>query len=33
VTGLGDQLVEIAMLRTPDGHSRVDEAGEEAGDA
>ncbi|HWT34358.1 MAG TPA: VOC family protein [Microbacterium sp.] len=24
VTGLGDQRVEIAMLRTPDGHSRVE---------
>lgn len=24
VTGLGDQHVEIAMLRTPDGHSRVE---------
>jgi catechol 2,3-dioxygenase-like lactoylglutathione lyase family enzyme len=24
VTGLGDQEVEIAMLRTPDGHSRVE---------
>src|SRR4029077_5744378 len=23
VTGLGDQRVEIAMMRTPDGHSRV----------
>jgi catechol 2,3-dioxygenase-like lactoylglutathione lyase family enzyme len=24
VTGLGDQLVEIAMMRTPDGHSRLE---------
>ncbi len=24
VTGLGDQCVEIAMLRTPDGHSRLE---------
>src|SRR5690349_10041129 len=24
VTGLGDQQVEIAMLRTPDGHSRLE---------
>ena len=24
VTGLGDQTVEIAMMRTPDGHSRVE---------
>src|SRR3954454_21041703 len=24
VTGLGDQRVEIAMLRTPDGHGRVE---------
>jgi catechol 2,3-dioxygenase-like lactoylglutathione lyase family enzyme len=24
VTGLGDQHVEIAMLRTPDGHSRIE---------
>jgi catechol 2,3-dioxygenase-like lactoylglutathione lyase family enzyme len=24
VTGLGDQRVEIAMMRTPDGHSRVE---------
>ena len=24
VTGLGDQRVEIAMLRTPDGHSRLE---------
>lgn len=24
VTGLGDQHVEIAMMRTPDGHSRVE---------
>ena len=24
VTGLGDQRVEVAMLRTPDGHSRVE---------
>ncbi len=24
VTGLGDQRVEIAMLRTPDGHSRIE---------
>jgi catechol 2,3-dioxygenase-like lactoylglutathione lyase family enzyme len=24
VTGLGDQKVEIAMLRTPDGHSRLE---------
>ena len=24
VTGLGDQRVEIAMMRTPDGHSRLD---------
>src|SRR5688500_11323638 len=23
VTGLGDQHVEIAMMRTPDGHSRL----------
>src|SRR5687767_16025619 len=23
VTGLGDQKVEIAMMRTPDGHSRL----------
>ena len=23
VTGLGDQRVEIAMMRTPDGHSRL----------
>src|SRR6185369_14427954 len=24
VTGLGDQTVEIAMMRTPDGHSRIE---------
>ena len=24
VTGLGDQRVEIAMMRTPDGHSRIE---------
>jgi len=24
VTGLGDQSVEIAMMRTPDGHSRLE---------
>ena len=24
VTGLRDQRVEIAMMRTPDGHSRID---------
>ena len=24
VTGLGDQRVEIALLRTPDGHSRLE---------
>ncbi len=24
VTGLSDQLVEIAMMRTPDGHSRLE---------
>src|SRR4051794_32182008 len=24
ITGLGDQHVEIAMLRTPDGHSRLE---------
>ena len=24
VTGLGDQKVEIAMMRTPDGHSRIE---------
>src|SRR5262249_13150748 len=24
VTGLGDQSVEIAMLRTPDGHGRIE---------
>jgi catechol 2,3-dioxygenase-like lactoylglutathione lyase family enzyme len=24
VTGLGDQRVEMAMLRTPDGHSRIE---------
>ena len=24
VTGLGDQSVEIAMLRTPDGHGRLE---------
>ena len=24
VTGLGDQRVEVAMLRTPDGHSRLE---------
>ena len=24
VTGLGDQKVEIAMMRTPDGHSRLE---------
>jgi catechol 2,3-dioxygenase-like lactoylglutathione lyase family enzyme len=24
VTGVGDQRVEIAMMRTPDGHSRVE---------
>ena len=24
VTGLGSQRVEIAMMRTPDGHSRLD---------
>ena len=23
ITGLGDQKVEIAMMRTPDGHSRL----------
>jgi catechol 2,3-dioxygenase-like lactoylglutathione lyase family enzyme len=24
VTGLGDQLVEVAMMRTPDGHARLE---------
>ena len=24
VTGLGDQRVEIAMMRTPDGHNRIE---------
>ena len=24
ITGLGDQSVEIAMMRTPDGHSRLE---------
>ena len=24
VTGLGDQRIEIAMMRTPDGHSRIE---------
>src|SRR6187397_3170365 len=24
VTGLGDQRVEVAMMRTPDGHSRLE---------
>ena len=24
VTGLGDQLVEVAMMRTPDGHGRLE---------
>ena len=24
ITGLGDQNVEIAMMRTPDGHSRIE---------
>ena len=24
MTGLGDQRVEIAMMRTPDGHSRLE---------
>lgn len=24
VTGLGDQRVEVAMLRTPDGHNRIE---------
>src|ERR687891_1652689 len=24
VTGLGDQQVEVAMMRTPDGHSRIE---------
>jgi hypothetical protein len=24
VTGLGDQQAEIAMMRTPDGHSRIE---------
>ena len=24
VTGLGDQTVEVAMMRTPDGHSRLE---------
>lgn len=24
VTGLGDQCVEVAMMRTPDGHGRVE---------
>src|SRR5581483_2087727 len=24
VTGIGDQRVEIAMMRTPDGHSRLE---------
>jgi catechol 2,3-dioxygenase-like lactoylglutathione lyase family enzyme len=24
ITGLGDQCVEIAMMRTPDGHSRLE---------
>ncbi|MFC3165885.1 VOC family protein [Ciceribacter thiooxidans] len=24
VTGLGDQSVEVAMMRTPDGHSRLE---------
>jgi hypothetical protein len=24
VTGLGDQSVEIAMMRTPDGHSQLE---------
>jgi len=27
VTGLGDQRVEIAMMRTPDGHSRLELTG------
>jgi catechol 2,3-dioxygenase-like lactoylglutathione lyase family enzyme len=27
VTGLGDQRVEVAMMRTPDGHGRVEAAG------
>src|SRR3569623_230292 len=24
ITGVGDQCVEIAMMRTPDGHSRLE---------
>jgi catechol 2,3-dioxygenase-like lactoylglutathione lyase family enzyme len=24
ITGLGDQCVEIAMMRTPDGHGRLE---------
>src|ERR671919_817864 len=24
VTGLGDQRVEVAMMRTPDGHNRIE---------
>ena len=24
ITGLGDQRVEVAMMRTPDGHSRIE---------
>src|SRR6185295_17501036 len=24
ITGLGDQRVEVAMMRTPDGHSRLE---------
>ena len=24
ITGLGDQRVEIAMMRTPDGHGRLE---------
>ena len=30
VTALGDQRVEIAMMRTPDGHSRNEGAVNEA---
>jgi len=26
VTGLGDQRVEIAMMRTPDGHGRIEQS-------
>ena len=27
ITGLGDQKVEVAMMRTPDGHGRLELSG------